>query len=114
MQIRILKQAQTDLELGRTFYNQQQQGVGDYFWSALLSDIESLTLYAGVHIKVNGFFRMTAKRFPYSIYYTFYTSRSTTTSSPSSGTEGNSKKVDVIAVLPDRRNPEWLKDRLKS
>ncbi len=67
--IQILSEAETDLEDGRFFYESQEQGVGEYFWDSLLSDIESLIIYAGVHSKVYGYYRMSSKRFPYSIYY---------------------------------------------
>ena len=49
--IQILSEAQADLDYGRFFYENQEQGVGDYFWDSLLSDIESLIIYAGVHSK---------------------------------------------------------------
>jgi hypothetical protein len=34
-----------------------------------LSDIESLVIFAGIHRKEFGFYRMLSKRFPYAIYY---------------------------------------------
>ena len=43
--------------------------VGDYFLDSLFSDIDSLELYAGVHMKVFDFHRLLAKRFPYAVYY---------------------------------------------
>ena len=67
--IRILSEAESDLEGGRLFYETQEQSVGEYFWDSLLSDIESLIIYAGVHSKTYGYYRMPSKRFPYSIYY---------------------------------------------
>ena len=41
----------------------------DYFVDSLMADIESLHLYAGVHPKHFGYYRMIARRFPYAIYY---------------------------------------------
>ncbi|MEE9398433.1 MAG: type II toxin-antitoxin system RelE/ParE family toxin, partial [Methylococcales bacterium] len=64
----LLEEAINDLEDGRFFYDKQEPGVGDYFWDSLLSDMESLIIYAGVHSKKFGFYRMFAKRFPYAIY----------------------------------------------
>lgn len=69
MKIRILSSALTDLEKGRDFYGRQGENLGDYFLDSLFSDIDSLALYAGVHQKVYGFFRMLSKRFPYAVYY---------------------------------------------
>jgi hypothetical protein len=66
-QITLLKEAVADLEDGKSFYNQIYNGAGDYFWDSLVSDIKSLILYAGIHKKYSGYYRMLAKRFPYSI-----------------------------------------------
>jgi hypothetical protein len=43
--------------------------LGDYFLDALFADIDSLVLFAGIHVTVWGFHRMLARRFPYAIYY---------------------------------------------
>ena len=93
--IQILSEAEADLEDGRFFYESQEQGVGEYFWDSLLSDIESLIIYAGVHSKVYGYYRMSSKRFPYSIYYDL-----------------KDNIAYVIAVLPERRNPNWVRSKL--
>jgi len=93
--IQILSEAETDLEEGRFFYESQEQGIGEYFWGSLLSDIESLIIYAGVHSKVYGYYRMSSKRFPYSIYYDL-----------------KGSTASVIAVLPERRNPNWVRSKL--
>ena len=65
--IQILSEAGADLEGGWFFYENLEQGVGEYFWDSLLSDIDSLIIYAGVHSKKYGYCRMSSKRFPYSI-----------------------------------------------
>ena len=93
--IQILSEAETDLEDGMFFYESQEQGVGEYFWGSLLSDIESLIVYAGVHSKVYGYYRMSSKRFPYSIYYDL-----------------KDNTAYVIAVLAERRNPIWVRSKL--
>ena len=93
--IQILSEAEADLEDGRFFYESQKQGVGEFFWDSLLSDIESLIIYAGVHSKECGYYRMSSKRFPYSIYY-----------------DVNGNTAYVIAVLPERRNPNWVRSKL--
>ena len=64
MTIRILPSAAEDLYAGRLFYEGQGTGLGEYFFDSLFSDIDSLVLYAGVHMKVFGYHRLLAKRFP--------------------------------------------------
>lgn len=93
--IQILSEAEEDLNNGRIFYEEQEQGVGEYFWDAILSDIESLFIFAGIHIKEYGFYRMLSKRFPYFIYY-----------------DVKGDIAYVIAVLPMRRKPQWISERL--
>lgn len=93
--IQVLSDAEADLEAGREFYENQEKGIGNYFWDSLLSDIESLIIHAGVHSKVYGYYRMPAKRFPYSIYYHI-----------------RNETAFIIAVLPMRRNPLTISSRL--
>jgi plasmid stabilization system protein ParE len=69
VKIKILPSALDDLDRGRRFYARQGKSVGDYFLDSLFSDIDSLELYAGVHLKVFDFHRLLAKRFPYAVYY---------------------------------------------
>ena len=69
MKLKILSSAIDDLYQGRLFYERQGEGVGDYFFDSLFSDIDSLTLYGGIHSKFHGYHRMLSKRFPYAILY---------------------------------------------
>jgi len=48
MKIEILSSEMTDLVEGRQFYDEQSEGLGEYFFDSLFSDIDSLTLYAGI------------------------------------------------------------------
>jgi hypothetical protein len=91
-----LKEVANDLKEGKDFYNQGEVGVGNYFWDSLVADIESLIIYAGIHIKIYGLHRMLAKRFPYAIYY-----------------EIKNEIAYVVAVLPMRRDPLWIKKKLQ-
>ncbi len=93
--IKILSDAEIDLEDGKNFYESLERGIGEYFWDCLLSDIESLIIYGGVHRKEYGYYRMLSKRFPYSIYY-----------------DVREEVVYVIAVLPMRRDPNWVRERM--
>jgi plasmid stabilization system protein ParE len=69
MKIHILGSAFDDLAKGQLFYEERGDGIGDYFLDSLISDIDSLTLYAGIHAKVFGYHRLLSRRFPYAIYY---------------------------------------------
>jgi hypothetical protein len=92
----ILREVAEDLNDGKAFYDQREPGVGDYFWDSLLADIESLIIYAGIHGRAQGLYRMLARRFPYAIYY-----------------EIAGEVVYIVAVLPMRRSPEWIKRKLE-
>ena len=41
-----LKEVVSDLNDGKAFYDRKETGVGDYFWDSLITDIESLRIYA--------------------------------------------------------------------
>ena len=92
----ILKEAVDDLNEGKSFYDLQELGVGDYFWDCIIADMESLIIYAGIHRKKLGFFQMPAKRFPYAIYY-----------------EVVKDIAYVAAILPLRRDPTWILKQLR-
>lgn len=97
MKIRILPEAERDLELGADFYESQRLGLGRYFNDCLASDIESLRLYAGIHARAFGLHRCMSDRFPFAIFYEF---------------QGNT--VDVYAVLDCRQDPDQIESRLSS
>jgi plasmid stabilization system protein ParE len=69
MKLRILSAASRDLLRGKRFYEKQAEELGDYFLNSLLSDIDSLIIYAGIHRKFRGYFCLLSKRFPYAVYY---------------------------------------------
>ena len=77
-----------DLKLGQYFYELQAPKLGDYFFDALVTDIESLHIYAGIHVKEYGYYKMLSKRFPYAIYYEILGS-----------------VARVMAVLDQRKSP---------
>jgi hypothetical protein len=98
MKLRILDAASDDLVEGFDFYERNEQGIGDYFLSCLYSDIESLKIFGGIHRRVyKNLHRSLSKRFPFAIYYTI---------------EGGT--VIVRAVLDCRRNPSWIRSKLKN
>jgi len=69
MKIRLLDEAECDLDEGRDFYDGIESGLGDYFAASVASDIESLKLFAGIHVQHFGFQRALSNRFPFGIYY---------------------------------------------
>lgn len=90
--VQLLREAVRDLEAGRAFYERQQAGIGEYFWDGLIADMESLLIHAGVHQQEQGYYRLLAKRFPYAVYYDI-----------------EDEVARIVAVLPLRRDPAWLK-----
>jgi len=96
MNVQILEEAADDLADGFRFYEQQADGLGEYFLDSLWSDILSLRIYGGVRDVHYGYFRLLAKRFPYAVYYRI---------------EDNTARVR--AVLDCRRSPTWISNRLK-
>ena len=96
MRIAILDEAQEDLIQGFQFYESREAGLGSYFLDCLFSDIDSLLFHAGIHQVTYAYHRCLSKRFPFAIYYTV---------------EG--ELVRVHAVLDCRRNPSWIRKRLK-
>jgi plasmid stabilization system protein ParE len=94
--LQITPSAGDDLLEGFSFYEAREAGVGDYFLQCLASDIESLGLYAGIHPKSHlGLYRISSKRFPFSIYYQF-----------------DGLIVFVAAILDARRNPKTIRRML--
>ena len=96
MTIEVRKEAEEDIEKASRFYEIQKKGLGAYFIDAIISDIESLLIYAGIHQKINEYYRLLSKRFPYSIYYRL-----------------DDKVIEIHAVLDNRMNPKKHFERLK-
>ncbi|MCK5688039.1 type II toxin-antitoxin system RelE/ParE family toxin [Myxococcota bacterium] len=95
MKIQILDEARQDLVDGFRFYENQSEGLGDYFLNSLFADIDSLQLYAGIHPLYFEYHRLLSKRFPYAIYYRL-----------------NEGTAQVYAILDCRRDPRRLQSRL--
>jgi len=97
MKIRILSSAQRDIVDGYNFYEKQASGAGPYFLDSIFSDIDSLAIYGGIHKTCyTQYYRMLSKRFPFAVYYKI-----------------ENDTVIVYAVLDCRRNPAWIRDKLK-
>jgi hypothetical protein len=97
VKINFSSEAKQDLRDGFHFYEQQESGLGIYFLESLYSDVDSLKIFSGTHeVHFSKYHRALSKRFPFAIYYTI---------------SGNI--IDVHAVVSCRRNPIWLKNKLK-
>ena len=95
MTIKILDEAEKDIAIGISFYESQKDGLGRYFLDSILSDIESLHIYAGIHIVISDYYRLLSKRFPFSIYYKI-----------------KENIIYIYAILDCRRNPNSIAKRL--
>ena len=97
MKIKILSSAYQDLINGYLFYEKQGETLGVYFLDSLYSDIDSLTIYGGIHpVYFNKYHRALSKRFPFSIYYKML-----------------ENSVIVYAVLDCRHDPAWIRSKLE-
>jgi hypothetical protein len=81
---------------GFKFYKKHGIEVGHYFLDSVISDIDSLILYAGVHRKIAGFHFMVSRRFPFAIYYKI-----------------EDDVVRIRRILDCRKDPNWIKKALK-
>jgi plasmid stabilization system protein ParE len=95
MNIHILPEAREDLIDAYWFYERQNEGVGDYFIRSIFEDIETLNISAGGHVIHLGKYRKIASVFPYSIYYLI-----------------DNGEVNIYGVIDDRRDPDWISERL--
>jgi plasmid stabilization system protein ParE len=92
MKIVILPLARDDLADDFDFQERQGEGLGDYFQESIFSDIDSLQLFVGIHLKVFGFHRLLSKRFPYAAYYDI-----------------EAQTIRIWAVLDCRSDPESIR-----
>ena len=97
MNIKILTEAQNDIAKAILFYEKQKENLGKYFLDSIMSDIESLYIYYGIHSRVRNYFRLLSKRFPFAIYYKF-----------------DQNFIYIYAVLDCRQNPIFLNQRLEN
>jgi hypothetical protein len=97
VKIEILNLAELDILDGFHFYESQEAGLGGYFLENIYSDIDSLALYAGIHLKPHKIFhRLLSRKFPYAVYYSIA-----------------GETAFVHAVVDCRRDPAWIRKRLK-
>jgi plasmid stabilization system protein ParE len=95
--VTISQSAQDDIHDVRQFYDDQERGVGDYFFQSIKEDIESLRTLHGIHRKHGNLHRMNATIFPHFIYY-----------------REDAEETYVVAVLDQRRDPQWIRRQLRN
>jgi hypothetical protein len=95
MDIRLLDGAKEDLRNDWFFDERQSPGLGDRFLDAIEAEFQTLALYAGIHLKVEGFYRMLIKRFPFALYYLI-----------------SEDTIAMDAILDCRPDPNGLRKRL--
>lgn len=91
----VLEEAAEDIEAARDFYDEIEQGVGDYFLRRIVEDLEQLTALSGIHGLHFGFHRMLSEKFPFGIYY-----------------RETAGETQVFAILDLRREPTWIRAEL--
>lgn len=96
MNVQLSDAAERDLLDGIAFYDDSDRQAGDHFFDSLTSDLRSLSYLGGVHAMRHGFHCMSASRFPFAIYYAV-----------------RSDVVLVVAILDERRDPDWIMNRLR-
>jgi hypothetical protein len=96
VRIEILPRAREDIVAGYRFYEQQEQGLGDYFRGTIFAAVEALRVSGGVHAKQHGYYRANARPFPFAIYYRVF-----------------DNVVYVHAVFDSRRDPNAIERTLR-
>lgn len=97
MPVELRVEARDDLANAAAFYEDQREGLGDYFIECLFIDLASLESQAGIHEVVHGLHRKLAERFPFAIYYRVA-----------------EPVIDIVAILDCRRDPDSVARRLDS
>jgi plasmid stabilization system protein ParE len=95
--VTISQAAMDDIHDVCRFYDDREEGVGDYFFQSIREDINSLQRLHGIHKAHAGIHRMNATIFPHFIYY-----------------RELAGETGVVAVLDQRRDPKWIKRQLRS
>lgn len=97
MRVHLSTRARKDLESILLFQEGRSPGLGDYFLVTLLEEWDRLERLAGVHEMVGRYHRMITRKFDCSVYYRVTDSQ-----------------ILVDAILPSRRNPDWIALRLEN
>ena len=96
MTIVITGAAADDIADGYLFYEDQSDGLGEYFEASIFADLRSLIIFAGSHeVHFDIYYRKIASSFPYAIYYTI-----------------EEDIIKIFAIADARRDPVRIEKRL--
>ncbi len=98
MKVIISGSTRGDLVEGFDFYEDQESGAGWYFLECIYAEMDSLKITGGIHSKpFKRHHRVVCQRHPFGIFYKLVAG-----------------DVVVEAVLDSRRNPAWIKRKLRN
>lgn len=92
----VLAEAAADIKGARDFYDEREAGLGEHCVTSVLTDLESLASFSGIHARYFGFHRMISAHFHFGIYY-----------------RADGDDTLVVAILDLRRNPKWIREQLR-
>jgi hypothetical protein len=95
--VRLLKQAQAEVDASFENFEVESQGKGHYFLDCLSKDFARLSVVAGVHVRLFGFQRMKMRKFEHIIFY-----------------EIQSNQIVVVSVVDGRGHPAAIEQRVRS
>lgn len=87
--LKLLPEAEQYVRDLRQFYDNQVSGLGDYCADAIVTDLDRLKFFAGIHPKVFGYYRSLVHRFPLLIYYSVI-----------------KDEVIIVGILDNRKSPK--------
>ena len=97
LSLSITDDAWADVTSARQFYQTREAWVADYFLETFLAEADSLTRFHGKHRKLFGLHKVKVGKFPAALYY-----------------RETAQEVVVVAVLDQRRDPQWIRRQLRT
>lgn len=96
MKVLLLTSAEEDIVAGWRFYDDQEPGIGHYYYEEVMKAVRNLSIQHGLHPNKGPFFRALVPKFHTAIFYTLEPDR-----------------VVVRRILDLRRDPKWLRGQLR-
>jgi plasmid stabilization system protein ParE len=97
MKVILLTSAEEDLVDAWHFYDDQETGVGEYYYDEVMTAVQSPSTQYGLHPSKGQFFRALVPKFHTAIYYPL-----------------EPDFVLVRRILALRRDPKWLRRQLRN
>lgn len=95
MKVVILRNARSNLIEAAAFYEENYVGLGEKFITSIENDIALLKRIGPVHRKIDGYYRMVASKFPFSIFY-----------------KVENSQIRIHRILDNRRDPQVISEML--